>query len=136
MPSQTCIVNGDDPPEEAWDDPVRGRVTWRTLLSGDRTPSEGLTLGVAEVNGRSDEEAKLHRHAQPEAYYVLSGRGVLHLGAEQHSLSPGVTAFIPGGVWHAARRVGAEPLRLLYVFAADSFADVIYEFPEPPAEAQ
>lgn len=136
MPSKPCIVNTDDIAEEAWDDPARGRVTWRTLLSGDRTRSEALTIGVTEVTEQAGAEAKPHRHAQHEAYYVLSGRGVLTVSDEAHDLSPGVTAFIPGGAWHAARGLGAEPLRLLYVFAADSFSDVIYEFPEPAVAPQ
>lgn len=36
--------------------------------------------------------------------------------------------FIPGNVWHGARNTGTNVLRLLYVFATDSFADVYYEF--------
>jgi mannose-6-phosphate isomerase-like protein (cupin superfamily) len=129
MPAQPCVVNPGDPAEEAWNDAARGVVTWKTLLSGDRTPTEGLTMGVAEVVEQAGGEARLHRHAQAEAYYILSGRGVLHMGGETWPLAPGVTAFIPGGTWHAARGVGPEPLRLLYVFAADSFADIVYEFP-------
>ena len=114
--------------DEAWDDPIRGKVSWRTLLSADRTPSEALTLGVAEVTRHGGGEFHLHRHAQAEAYYVLSGSGVLHVDGADYSLYPGVTAFIPGRAWHAARALGDEPLRLLYVFATDSFADVQYEF--------
>jgi quercetin dioxygenase-like cupin family protein len=130
MPLSPTVVNETDLPEEAWNDPVRGMVTWRTLLSGDRTPTEALTIGVAEVTEQAGGEARLHRHAQTEAYYILSGRGVLHVAGEEHPLKAGSTAFIPGGAWHAARATGPEPLRLLYVFAADSFADIVYEFPE------
>ncbi|MFI4973827.1 MAG: cupin domain-containing protein [Caulobacterales bacterium] len=116
---------------EGWDDPVRGVVQWRTLLSGDRTPTEALTMGVAEVREHAGAHAKLHRHAQSEAYFVLSGRGVLTIDGAEQALSPGDAAFIPGGAWHAARGVGDEPLRLLYVFAADSFSHVEYEFAAP-----
>jgi mannose-6-phosphate isomerase-like protein (cupin superfamily) len=127
-------VDPDSVAEEAWNDPVRGVVTWRTLLSGDRTPTEGLTMGIAEVSEHVGAPVRLHRHAQGEAYYILSGRGVLHIDGAEHPLEPGTTAFIPGGLWHAARGVGPEPLRLLYVFAADSFSEIVYEFPaESPA---
>ena len=128
MPQQLFIVNETAVPLEGWNDPVRGVVTWRTLLSGDRTPTEALTLGVAEVTERAGAEARLHRHAQAEAYYILSGRGILTVEGEERPLSPGTCAFIPGGAWHAARGIGAEPLRLLYVFAADSFDQIVYEF--------
>jgi len=129
-PAVAHVVNEADVPLEAWNDAVRGVVTWRTLLSGDRTPTRGLTLGVAEVVEQTGAEARLHRHAQDEAYYVLSGKGVLNVDGLEHPLSAGSTAFIPGNAWHAARAVGSEPLRLLYVFPADSFADVVYEFPD------
>lgn len=132
MQQQPFVVDEAAVPLEGWNDPVRGVVAWRTLLSGDRTPTEALTMGVAEVVEQAGAEARLHRHAQPEAYYILSGHGILTIEGEDRPLSPGTCAFIPGGAWHAARGVGAEPLRLLYVFAADSFDQVIYEFPEAP----
>ncbi len=132
MPSQPFVVNETAVPLEGWNDPVRGVVTWRTLLSGDRTPTEALTIGVAEVVEQVGAEARLHRHAQAEAYYILSGRGILTIEGEEQPLSAGTCAFIPAGAWHAARGVGAEPLRLLYVFAADSFDQIVYEFPEAP----
>ncbi len=125
------VVCPGEAPEEAWNDPVRGLVTWRTLISGDRTPSEGLTVGVAEVGEPADGVTRLHRHADHEVYHVLAGRGVIEIDGVERPLSPGDTAFIPGGAWHGARAVGPEPLRLLYVFAADSFAGIVYEFADP-----
>ncbi len=135
MPQQPFVVDEAAVPPEGWNDPVRGVVTWRTLLSGDRTPTEALTMGVAEVVEQAGAEVRLHRHAQAEAYYILSGHGILTIEGEDRPLSPGTCAFIPGGAWHAARGVGAEPLRLLYVFAADSFDQVVYEFREAPPNA-
>jgi mannose-6-phosphate isomerase-like protein (cupin superfamily) len=138
LTSQPYVVNERDIAIEAWNDPVRGAVSWRTLLSADRSPSRALTLGVAEVTRQAGTDGRLHRHAQAEAYYILSGRGIIHIilsgrgiihiDGEERPLSPGTVAFIPGGAWHAARAVGAEPLRLLYVFAANSFDEIVYEF--------
>ncbi|HWA61856.1 MAG TPA: cupin domain-containing protein, partial [Caulobacteraceae bacterium] len=91
---------------EAWDDPARGAVTWRTLLSADRTPSDSLTMGVAEVRESEPPDLTLHRHAQAEAYYILSGRGVLRIEDTDHPLTPGATAFIPGGLLHGAWATG------------------------------
>jgi quercetin dioxygenase-like cupin family protein len=127
------VVHAEAVALEAWDDPVRGVVTWRTLLSRDRTPTEALTVGVAEVRERPGDELKMHRHAQTEVYYVLSGEGVISLDGDEQALAAGSTVFIPGGLLHGARAVGSEPLRILYVFAADSFDQVHYEFPGGPA---
>jgi quercetin dioxygenase-like cupin family protein len=126
LPSQPFITHEDLCPLEGWDDPVRGAVQWRTLLSGEHTPTDSLTMGVAMVTGT---ERRLHRHAQPEAYYVLSGEGVLHIDGTERQLTAGAAAFIPGGALHGAWRTGDATLRLLYVFAADAFDQIHYEFP-------
>ena len=130
MPAAPFVSNEALSEVEGWNDPVRGVVSWRTLLSAGRTPSDSLTMGVAEVGEPGEGGFRLHRHAQSEAYYVLSGRGVISIAGAEHPLAPGDVAFIPGGALHGARGVGPEPLRLLYVFAADAFEDVVYEFPE------
>jgi len=76
------------------------------------------------------ERPGFHRHAEDEADYILSGQGIMQIDGVDHDLAPGDTVFIPGGTWHGARGVGSEPLRLLYVFAAQSFDAIVYEFPE------
>jgi mannose-6-phosphate isomerase-like protein (cupin superfamily) len=128
VPSAPFVRNESQCEIEGWNDPVRGAVTWRTLLSADRTPTEAIILGVAEV-GEADGDVRLHRHEQAEAYYVLSGRGVIQVDGVDHPLTPGTVAFIPGGALHGARGIGAEPLRILYVFAGDSFDQIHYEWP-------
>jgi mannose-6-phosphate isomerase-like protein (cupin superfamily) len=114
---------------EGGDEPAPGRVRWRTLLSSDRTPTDALTLGVAEIDPGGARDFRPHRHAQPEAYYILSGEGVVSLAGTDHPVRPGTTVFIPGNVAHGARNTGSERLRLLYVFPADSFGEIRYEFP-------
>ena len=116
---------------EGGDEPAPGRVRWRTLLSADRTPSDSLTLGVAELDPGEARDFRPHRHAQPEVYYILSGEGIVSLSGAEHPVWPGTTIFIPGDAAHGARNTGSEVLRLLYVFPADSFDQIRYEFPEP-----
>lgn len=124
------VIHEDSCPLEGWDDTVRGRVVWRTLLSADRTPTAQLTLGVTEIGPGQPDPFLPHRHAQAEIYYVLAGEGIVHIDGADHPLRPGTSVFIPGDTWHGARNTSTETLRLLYVFAADSFADVRYVFPE------
>lgn len=110
-------------PEESWTD----IVTWRTLISGDRTPTESLTVGTAEIQPGAPTEGARHRHEAPEVYYVLAGTGVVHVGDQQHPVEPGTAVFVPGNEWHFVANTGDEPLRLLFVFAVDQFTDVHYE---------
>jgi quercetin dioxygenase-like cupin family protein len=114
---------------EGWDDAIRGKVVWRTLLSADRTPTAQLTLGVTELGPGQPSPFLPHRHAQAEIYYVLSGEGVVQIDGVEHTLRAGSSVYIPGDVPHGARNTGCDVLRLLYVFAADSFSDVHYVFP-------
>jgi quercetin dioxygenase-like cupin family protein len=123
------VIDGSKVSVEGWSQSERGAVTWRTLISGERTPTDRLTLGVADVEPEPEGAVILHRHAQAEAYYVLSGEGVVSIDGAEHPLSPGAAVFIPGGALHAARATGSETLKLLWVFAADAFEQVIYEFP-------
>lgn len=124
------VVNESACPQEGWDDAVRGRITWRTILSGDRTPTAQMTLGVTDVGPGQPSPFLPHHHAQAEIYYVLSGEGVVSIDGVEHALRAGSSVFIPGDVWHGARNTGSEVLRLLYVFATDSFSDVHYVFPD------
>ena len=125
------VIHEDACPIEGWDDPIRGRIVWRTLLSGDRTPSSQMTLGVTEIAPGQPDPFNPHRHAQAEIYYAPSGEGLVVIDGVEHPLRAGSSAFIPGDVWHGARNTGAVTLRLLYVFATDAFSDVHYVFPEP-----
>ncbi len=122
------IVREGDLPLERWEDETPARVVWRTLLSGDRTPTERLTLGVAELAPGSSREVRTHHHAPVEIYYVISGEGVVFIDGEEHPLRAGTAVYLPGDVEHAAANTGDETLRLLYVFATDSFEDVEYHF--------
>jgi quercetin dioxygenase-like cupin family protein len=126
--TQGVVVQETACPLEGWDDALRGTLVWRTLLSGDRTPTSQMTLGVTDVGPGQPSPFHLHRHAQAEIYYVLSGEGVVDIDGAEHALRAGSSVFIPGNVWHGARNTGREVLRLLYVFAADSFSDVHYIF--------
>jgi mannose-6-phosphate isomerase-like protein (cupin superfamily) len=123
------VVNEVSCPTDGW-----GNLHWKTLISGDRTPTCAITQGVAELTPAPPDTFPVHRHAQAETYFVLSGEGVLRIGDEEHALSPGVIAFIPGGAHHTTYATGREPLRILYTFAANSFSDVLYEFPSLNAE--
>ena len=127
--SDLVIRREEDCELDRWDDELRGIVAWRTLFSGDKTPTSALTVGVAELPPGASGPGQPHRHPQPEVYYILSGQGVVWVGGKSGDVSAGSAVFIPGNAPHYARNTGADVLRLLYVFAVDSFDEVQYEFP-------
>jgi quercetin dioxygenase-like cupin family protein len=128
----TASVSGQhDGHTQRWSHPVRGDVTFRTVFGDDVATGDGarggdLTAGVATLDpgcwlGR-------HRHDPAEVYHVLNGVGVFSVDGTEHPLSEGTTAYIPADSEHAVRNTGDGPLRVFYVLAVGSFADVEYRF--------
>lgn len=112
-----------DTPEERWGD----IVAWRTLISADRTPTEGLTVGTAEIQPGAPTRGACHRHPVPEVYYVIAGQGIVHIAGVEHPVEAGTAVFIPSNAWHYATNTGAQPLRLLFAFPVDAYDQVPYE---------
>jgi quercetin dioxygenase-like cupin family protein len=127
------VVTLDDREFEQWDDPVRGRLRFCTLFSGDATPTRELTTGfaVVPVGGWLG----LHRHTASETYFVLQGEGVLTLEGQEHALHRGSTVLIPGDAEHGVRNTGDGELRVFYAFAAHAMSDIRYRFRESDGKA-
>lgn len=117
---------------ETWADPARGTVRWQSLFSAGATPTDSLTCGVAHV--AAGDTFTLHSHPQAEVYFGLSGRGVVMVDGAPCPLSPGVALFIPGGAVHGILQA-AEAMSWFYVFAADSFDQIVYSFQAAQAVA-
>jgi mannose-6-phosphate isomerase-like protein (cupin superfamily) len=129
---EPVVVRQSDREWETWEDEEdvarRGRVYWKTLISGDLTRSEGLTAGIARM--QPGEALRRHRHRQPEIYLILDGTGVVEIGSEARPVEAGTTVFIPGDTVHSCENTGASELRVAYVFPADSFEEIEYIFEE------
>jgi quercetin dioxygenase-like cupin family protein len=127
MASQPFVIEELSAAVESGED--RG-VTWRTLTSADRTPTQELTTGVCEIEPGC--ELPLHRHPPLELYYFLEGTGVVTLGAVEHAVRRGSTISIPGNTPHRIQNTGAMPLKLFYVFPVPSFGEVEYTMLDQP----
>lgn len=112
-------------PDETWDDPTRGTIRFRTLISAPDTDSTRLVCGVALM--AAGETFPLHSHPEPEVYFGLEGEGAVTIDGVAHRLAPGVALYIPGGAVHGVP-VAEAPLKWFYTFPADSFADIRYSF--------
>ena len=126
MATKPLVIRTEERQLDGWNDPVRGRISWRTLFTGDQTTTDALTAGVAELQPGG--WLGLHRHTPPEVYYVLEGSGIVWLDGTEHQVTAGAAVFIPGDCEHGIRNHGTEPLRFLYAFAVDSFGDIEYRF--------
>jgi mannose-6-phosphate isomerase-like protein (cupin superfamily) len=55
-----------------------------------------------------------HRHHKAEEiYYLLQGKGRMHLEGEQSEVGPGDAIAIPPGSWHRIENIAEEPLVFL-----------------------
>ncbi|MCB6177303.1 cupin domain-containing protein [Rhodobacter sp. Har01] len=122
---RTTLVNANALPDERWDDPARGTIRFRTLISAPATETAGLVCGLA-IMSEGDSFA-LHSHPEAEVYFGLEGEGEVLVDGVPQRLAPGVALFIPGGAVHGVPRASA-PLRWFYTFAADRFDDIRYRF--------
>ncbi|WP_347487972.1 cupin domain-containing protein [Desulfoscipio sp. XC116] len=41
-----------------------------------------------------------HSHPWPHINYIVSGQGAMYLDGQEHLVSPGYTAYVPGGAEH------------------------------------
>ena len=120
------VLHEDDLPLEGWDDPVRGRLSFRDCFNGTVTPTAGLTTGISVL--RPGDWLGRHRHDPAEVYFVASGTGVVHLDGVEHRVLPGTSVYVPGGALHGIVNDGDEVLRFHYVFPTDTFEEIEYHF--------
>lgn len=132
----TCrafTMSAAEVPIEGEDHPVHGDVTWHTLISADRTPSESLVLGIAHLQPGG--WLGLHRHDPAEFYLGLSGEGTATVDGKPFRVAAGIALFIPGNAEHGIK-AGPEGLSFAYGFAVNAFADIEYRFSGDEAAAR
>jgi quercetin dioxygenase-like cupin family protein len=103
----------------------RGKIMWKTLLD-DAPQGANMVMGVARL--RQGETLEPHRHAEPETYFALSGRGIVTVEGTEHAIEAGTMIFIPGNARHQIVNAGDEDLQILYAFAAKDFQRIVYRF--------
>jgi quercetin dioxygenase-like cupin family protein len=109
-----------EPGEEDRQDAIR----WRTLLSGERTPTRSISMGTLELPSGSSLDA--HHHAPREVYFVTDGSGTLLIGDEQRAVRAGDVVYIPGDCVHGIKNTGEALLKLVWVFPTDTWPEIEY----------
>ena len=125
------IINQAELAWEGWEDAViaaKSAIRWKILISGERGPSSGLVMGIAECP--TGARLPLHHHEPEETYYVISGRGHIEIDGHEAEIGPGSAVYIPSNAKHAVCCIGTEPLVFLFSFACDRFDQIVYHFDE------
>ncbi|HZS05798.1 MAG TPA: cupin domain-containing protein [Blastocatellia bacterium] len=82
----------------------------------DRTTSPITQCSLAEETLPPGKAVTPHHHeVLEEIYYILSGSGVMTVGAESREVGPGDAIYIPRNNRHTLTNTGREEMRLLLV---------------------
>jgi hypothetical protein len=121
IPFPQSFTEGFDPSQSK----ARGAISWNTLFS-----TSHLAAGIASLPSDGSGTLGLHRHVQPELYYMLSGAAVVEIEGKRHRVTKGMTIFVPGDAEHGVVQdvsKGGDVCTWLYVFPS-SFEEVEYRF--------
>jgi len=86
----------------------------RELLHPDRD-GEGLGYSLAHATVRPGERTRAHTLSKNEVYYVIEGRGIVHVGAEQDHVRAGHSVRIPPGTAQWIENIGDADLVFLCI---------------------
>jgi len=75
--------------------------------------SAGISLALAEVEPGG--ATKPHRLNVLEIYYILSGRGTMHIADQTAEVKPGRAVYIPPGQIQFIENSGNAPLKFLCI---------------------
>ncbi len=131
MDREPIVVQESAREWEPWPDEesaAKSLVYWKTLISGDLTHSEALTMGILKIP--PTEALREHRHLQEEVYLILEGTGSVTIDGKTRPVGMGSAVFIPGNAAHSCENTGESDLRFACVFPANSFEEVEYVFDE------
>ena len=125
-PASAVLANEEQYPWEV--DPEDAdrdaKVRWRTLVSADRTPSSGITMGVFELPPGA--ELAPHRHHPQEVYYVVAGEAEVFVDGGWRPARRGDVLYVPGDVAHGARNRGYTTCSVVWVFPTDTYDEIEY----------
>ena len=86
--------------------------TQRPYLEFLRAPT--LFAGLYALPAGSEDRQPVHK--EDEIYYVVSGRAVLRIGAEEQAVQPGSIIYVKAGVTHRFHSI-KEELKVLVFFS-------------------
>ncbi len=81
----------------------------RELLHPDKQPLE-LRYSLAHAIVPVGQTSIPHSLKTTEVYYILSGRGEMHINEEAHPVEPGDAIYIPPNARQYIENSGTEPL--------------------------
>ena len=112
--------------------PIPGRAEVVLKATGADT---GGAVAFLEATGAPGDGPSPHvHHDNDELFYLLEGRMRFWVGERTVEAEAGAFLFVPRGTVHAARNVGAGPVRLLSAFVPAGPERAMEAFAQAPPE--
>jgi quercetin dioxygenase-like cupin family protein len=89
---------------------VKGALK-KVLVSPQDWEGWAMRLFTLEAGGFTPR----HTHPWPHINYVTAGQGTLHLDGQDHALTAGCFAYVPGGKLHQFQNTSQEPLSFICI---------------------
>ncbi|MCX6248930.1 MAG: cupin domain-containing protein [Bacteroidetes bacterium] len=86
----------------------------RELLHPDKAPLE-LRYSLAHATVKPGETSYEHSLTTSEVYYILQGKGIMHIGAESQEVIPGQAIYIPPKAWQCIHNPGPGDLTFICI---------------------
>jgi len=86
----------------------------RELLHA-RTQPVQIRYSLAHAKVNPGQSTLLHRLVSSEVYYILAGRGMMHIDREVSPVGPGCAVYIPPGAMQSIENVGDTDLVFLCI---------------------
>ncbi len=86
----------------------------REVLHPDKAPLE-LRYSLAHATLKPGQRSTLHALRTSEVYYLLEGRGVMHIDEETREVGPRETNYIPPGAKQFIENTGSGDLTFLCI---------------------
>jgi mannose-6-phosphate isomerase-like protein (cupin superfamily) len=92
------------------------RQSGKRYLEFLRVPALSTGLYVLPADGVDPQQP----HGEDEVYYVLSGRALIRVGNEDHTVGPGSVVFVPAAVAHRFHQIAEELVSLVFFAPAET----------------
>ena len=103
------------------------RTLWKQLVDKDICDSSSLSVGYSKIP--KGEDLPLHNHKPQEIYFVIKGSGFLLMeNHESKRIKQGDIVYIPENKYHGVRNSGDCDLEFLFIFTAERWKDINYNF--------
>ena len=75
----------------------------------------GINYSLAQFILESGKKSKLHKMSSSEIFYILEGKGILHVDDQSHHLEKDDSAYVPPNSKQFIENVGTNDLKFLCI---------------------